>query len=223
MDEGVEAKCPCHETEGDLLSVFPVGAGVGWIIVRPVLDELPEGLGVFFVLSDGIGAGKGVDEGEAVRFPNILNIHMSLRGGLLFFPPKQSPAMRRLLRQKPRAPRSNMIIGNLRPMFLSPVMPNGRKACFTIFVGEVFEFAIEEAVGFFDGDVTVIIRAGGPRPYGWKKFGGMCFTPLGVGVRIRRDIRFEPISERTGAPCVLRGLQADESSAEAEGVGEAKG
>ena len=113
MDEGIEAECPCHETKGDLLSVFPVGAGVGGIVVCPVLDELPEGLRVFFVCGGGVGADEGVDEGEAIWFPDILNIHMSLRGGLLFFPPKQSPVMRRLLRQKPRAPRSDIIIRDL--------------------------------------------------------------------------------------------------------------
>lgn len=100
-----------------------------------------------------------------------------------------------------------------------------------IFVGEVFEFAVEETVCFFDGGVAVIIRAGGPfdklrttpRPYGGKKCRGICFTPLGVGVRGGGDCGFEPIVKRTLCPLVLRGLQADESGAEAEGVGEAKG
>lgn len=96
-----------------------------------------------------------------------------------------------------------------------------------IFVGEVFEFAVEKTVCFFDG-VYPVIRARRPfakfrttpRPYGRKEFWGMCFTPCGI--RIRRDILFEPMLERTVCPCVLRGLQADESGAEAEGVGEAK-
>ena len=82
MDEGVEAECPCHETEGDLLSIFPVGAGVGGIFVRPVLDELPEGLGVFFVLSEGVGADEGVDEGEAVRFPDEFDVCGGVVGDL---------------------------------------------------------------------------------------------------------------------------------------------
>ena len=56
------------------MSVFPVGAGVGWIVFRPVLDELPEGLGIFFVLREGVGADEGVDEGEAVRFPDEFDI-----------------------------------------------------------------------------------------------------------------------------------------------------
>ena len=91
-----------------------------------------------------------------------------------------------------------------------------------ISVGEVFEFAVEEFVGFFDGGVAVI-RAGGPRPYVLKEFWCMCFAPLGVGIRIGGDGGFEPMLERTVAPGVLRHLQTDKSGAEAEGVGEAKG
>lgn len=56
------------------MSVFPVGAGVGWIVFRPVLNELPEGLGVFFVLSVRVGTDEGIDEGEAVRFPDEFDI-----------------------------------------------------------------------------------------------------------------------------------------------------
>ena len=82
MDEGVEAEGPCHETEGDLLSVFPVGAGVGGIVVCPVLDELPEGLGVFFVLCGSVGADEGVDEGEAVRFPDEFDVGGGVVGDL---------------------------------------------------------------------------------------------------------------------------------------------
>ena len=82
MDEGVEAESPCHETEGNLLSVFPVGAGVGGIVVRPVLDELPEGLGVFFVLGGGVGADEGVDEGEAVWFPDEFDVGCRVVGDL---------------------------------------------------------------------------------------------------------------------------------------------
>ena len=92
----------------------------------------------------------------------------------------------------------------------------------TIFVREVFEFAVKKFVGFFDGVLAVIIRARAPRPYGRKEFWCICFTPCGIR-RIRRDVGFEPMLERTVIPFVLRGLQADKSAAEAEGVGEAKG
>ena len=51
-----------------------------------------------------------------------------------------------------------------------------------IFVGEVFEFAVEKFVGFFDGGVVVIIRAGGPRPYGWEKSRSILFAPCSVGI-----------------------------------------
>ena len=102
-------------------------------------------------------------------------------------------------------------------------MPIGREASLVIFVGEVFEFAVEKFVGFFDGGVVVIIRAGGPRPYEWKKFWGICFAPCGVGICVGGDGGVEPMFEGTVIPLVLRGLQADESGAEAEGVGEAKG
>lgn len=106
------------------------------------------------------------------------------------------------------------------------MIPKGRKAGFEIFVREVFEFAVEEFICFFDGGVAVIIRARGPRPYGRdrrEKFRGICFAPLGVGIRIGGDGGFEPHCERTFCPGVLRGLLADESGAEADGVGEAKG
>ena len=82
MDEGVEAEGPCHETEGDLLSVFPVRAGVGGIVVRPVLDESPEGLCVFFVLSDGVSADEGVDKSEAIRFPDEFDVGGRVVGDL---------------------------------------------------------------------------------------------------------------------------------------------
>ena len=87
---------------------------------------------------------------------------------------------------------------------------------------EIFEFAVEEFVCFFDG-LCPVIRAGELRPYVWKKFGGICFTPCGVGIKVGRDGRFEPMLEWTVIPCVLRCLQADESGAEAKGIGEAKG
>ena len=91
-----------------------------------------------------------------------------------------------------------------------------------IFVREVFEFAVEKFICFFDG-VCPVIRARGPRPYVGKKRRRILSAPLGVGIRIGWDVRFEPIVKRTICPCVLRRLQADESAAEAEGVGEAKG
>lgn len=97
------------------MSVFPVGAGVGGIVVRPVLDQLPEGLGVFFVLGDGVGADEGVDKSEAVRVPDEFDV---------------CPG----------------VVGDLGPVFLSAVMPNGRKAGFAIFMGEVFELAVEKFV-----------------------------------------------------------------------------
>src|SRR5258706_5556802 len=154
---------PCHEAEGDLLSVHPVGAGVGWIMLYPVFDESPEGFGVFFVVSGGVGADEGVDEGKAVGFPDVLYINMSLRGGLLPFPTKQSPVTRRLLRQKPRAPRSDIIIGELGPVFGGiefdardgVFMPIRRKTCFDKFVGKVFYFAFEDSIGFFDGGLFI--------------------------------------------------------------------
>lgn len=61
------------------------------------------------------------------------------------------------------------------------------------------------------------------RPYGCKEFRGICFAPCNIGIGIGGDGGVEPMLERTVCPCVLRGLQADESGAEAEGVGEAKG
>ena len=82
MDEGIEAECPYHETEGDLLSVFPVGASVGGIMFCPVLDESPEGLCVFFVLSDSVGADEGVDKCETVRFPNEFDVSGGVVGDL---------------------------------------------------------------------------------------------------------------------------------------------
>ena len=92
----------------------------------------------------------------------------------------------------------------------------------TIFVGEVFEFAVEKFVCFFDG-LCPVIRARRPRPYGRKEFRGVLFAPYGVGVCVGGDGWVEPMFEGTVIPCVLRSLQADESGAEAEGVGEAKG
>ena len=42
-----------------------------------------------------------------------VKVIMSLRGGFLLFPTKQSPVTRRLLRQKPRAPRSDILMGEV--------------------------------------------------------------------------------------------------------------
>ena len=160
------------------MSIFPVGAGVGEIVFRPVLDELPEGLRVFFVTCRSVGTDESVDEGEAVRFPDEFDIGCG-------------------------------VVGDLGPVFLLSIIPSRRKSYLTIFVGEVFEFAVEEAIGFFDGGVAVIIRAGGPRPYGRdrrEKFGGVLFAPLGVGIRIRWNIRLKPMLERTVTPSILRSL-----------------
>ena len=44
---------------------------------------------------------------------SIRNMIMSLRGGHLLFPTKQSPTPKRLLRQKPKAPRSDMPRGEV--------------------------------------------------------------------------------------------------------------
>lgn len=96
-----------------------------------------------------------------------------------------------------------------------------------MFAGEVFEFAIEKTVGFFDG-WSRYARKERPRysttgVFIKEKFWGVLFAPCSVGIRIRGDVRFEPMLERAVVPFVLRGLQADESGADAEGVGEAKG
>ena len=75
IGELVEAEGPCHEAQGDLLSVHPVGAGIGGIVFHPVLDELPEGLGVFFIFGSSVRADEGADEGEAVRFPDEFGVY----------------------------------------------------------------------------------------------------------------------------------------------------
>ena len=91
-------------------------------------------------------------------------------------------------------------------------------------VRKVFEFAVEEFVCFqyreihlASRDINVAVRRIK------EKFWGVCFAPCGVGIWVGGDGWFEPKLERTVCPGVLRGLQADESGAEAEGVGEAKG
>ena len=75
VDEGVVTKRPCHEAEGNFLSVHPVGAGIGGIVFCPVLDELPEGFGVFFIPGSSVRADEGVDEGEAIRLPNEFDVY----------------------------------------------------------------------------------------------------------------------------------------------------
>ena len=79
VEESEVAECPCHEAEGDLLSVHPVGSSVGRVVFRPVFDESPEGFRVFFIVGGGIGTDEGVDEGEAVGFPDEFDVNMSLR------------------------------------------------------------------------------------------------------------------------------------------------
>ena len=51
-------------------------------MVRPVLGQLPEGLGVFFVLSDGVGTDEGVDKGEAVGFPDEFDVGRGVVGDM---------------------------------------------------------------------------------------------------------------------------------------------
>ena len=48
----------------------------------PVFDESPEGFGVFFVLRGGVGADEGVDEGEAVGFPDEFDVGGGVVGDL---------------------------------------------------------------------------------------------------------------------------------------------
>jgi hypothetical protein len=109
VEEGVVTERPCHEAEGDLLSVHPVGSRIGRVVSRPVFDESPEGFWVFFVLGGGVGADEGIDGGKAVGFPDILNIVMSLR---VF--EKQSPNTLEIASARTsRAPRNDMIIGDL--------------------------------------------------------------------------------------------------------------
>ena len=105
------------------MSVFPVGASVGWIVFRPVLDELPEGLGVFFVLSDGVGADESINEGEAVRFPDEFDVSSGVVGDL-------GPVLGRV----------EFDAGN------GVTMPVGREVCVLIGVREVFELAVEKFV-----------------------------------------------------------------------------
>ena len=53
-------------------------------------------------------------KGEKISLLLKQSSNMSLRGGHLLFPPKQSPVSRRLLRQKPGAPRSDMFIEEIK-------------------------------------------------------------------------------------------------------------
>jgi ABC-type Fe3+/spermidine/putrescine transport system ATPase subunit len=52
-------------------------------------------------------------KGEKVSLLMKQSSNMSLRGGHLLFPTKQSPTTRGLLRQKPKAPRSDMFMGEV--------------------------------------------------------------------------------------------------------------
>ncbi len=55
---------------------------------------------------------------------------MSLRGGHLLFPPKQSPVIRRLLRLSTRAPRSDIIHNeNVSPLWLRSHRPDTCTVC----------------------------------------------------------------------------------------------
>ena len=76
------AERPCHEAEGDLLSVHPVGTCVGRVVLCPVFDESPEGFGVFFIVRGGVGTDEGVDEGEAVGFPDEFDVGGGVVGDL---------------------------------------------------------------------------------------------------------------------------------------------
>ena len=87
------------------MTVHPVGPRVGRVVLRPIFDQSPKGFRIFFIAGGDIRADEGVDKGKAIWFPDELNITMSLR---VF--EKQSPVIRRLLRQKPRAPRSDIVM-----------------------------------------------------------------------------------------------------------------
>ena len=76
------AERPSHEAQGDLLSVHPVGSRVGRVVICPVFDESPEGFGVFFIASCNVGADEGVDEGEAVGFPDEFDVCGGVVGDL---------------------------------------------------------------------------------------------------------------------------------------------
>ena len=82
VQEGVVTESPCHEAQSDLLSVHPVGSRVGRVVSCPVFDKSPEGFGVFFVLGGGVGADDGVDEGEAVGFPDEFDVGSGVIGDL---------------------------------------------------------------------------------------------------------------------------------------------
>lgn len=106
-------------------------------------------------------------------------------------------------------------------------VPVWGETCLMKFMGEVFEFTVEEVVGLFNG-WSRYARKERPR-YSTtgdiikEKFWCVGFAPFGVGGWFGGDVRFEPRSQRTVCPCVLRHLQADESAAVAKCVGEAKG
>ena len=151
------AECPCHEAEGDLLSVHPVGAGVGRVVLRPIFDESPEGCGVFFILGGGIGADEGVDKGEAVGFPDEFDIGGGVVGelGPVFVYVTLNERSLRVKSLGLREERSFAAIAAQDDMAEIIFMPIRRKVCFYKFVGEVFYFAVEEAIGFIDGDLFI--------------------------------------------------------------------
>lgn len=85
-------------------------------MIRPILDELPEGFRVFFVLGAGVGADEGVGEGEAVRLPDEFDVHVSLRGALGFCR-SNLPIIGDCFGGKSKSPpRNDIIIGDLRPV-----------------------------------------------------------------------------------------------------------
>lgn len=73
-----ESERPCHEAQGNLLSVHPVGTCVGRVVLCPIFDQCPEGFRVFIVACGSVSTDEGVDEGEAVGFPDELDVNMSL-------------------------------------------------------------------------------------------------------------------------------------------------
>src|SRR5262245_43058405 len=74
MEKGVVTKRPCHEAQGDLLSVHPVRSGVRWVVFCPIFDQSPEGFRVLLVVRCGIGTNEGVDKTKTVEFPDEFDI-----------------------------------------------------------------------------------------------------------------------------------------------------
>ena len=90
------------------------------------------------------------------------------------------------------------------------LVPIRRKACFYEIVREIFYFAVEDAVCFGDGLLFI------PWNVFWQLSRFDCVT---------RRAFVTPLSEETLVitPLTHRHLEADESRAEAKGVGDAKG